>query len=40
MIENQTHKGRHYTFIWLHFDPAINLSETLIALEIASFSDL
>lgn len=39
-IENQTHKGRSYTFIWLHFDPPINLSETLIALEIASFSEV
>jgi hypothetical protein len=40
MIENRGHKGRNYTFIWLHFNPPINLSETLIALEMASFSDL
>lgn len=39
-IENETHKGRDYILIWLYFDPPINLSETLIALEIASFSEV
>jgi hypothetical protein len=38
-IEHKTHKSRNYTFIWLKFQNPVILSENLIAIEMANFSE-
>ena len=38
-IEHKSHKSRNYTFIWLKFIKPVILSENLIAIEMANFSE-
>jgi hypothetical protein len=38
-IEHKSHKERNYTFIWLKFENPIQISENLIAIEMANFND-
>jgi hypothetical protein len=39
-VEHKTHKTKHYTFIWIEFYKPISLSEGLIAIEMANFSEV
>lgn len=38
-IQNNSHKERNYTFIWLKFNPPVILSEQLIAIQMANYPD-
>lgn len=38
-VEHKSHKSKNYTFIWLKFSKQVILSENLIAIEMANFSE-